>query len=286
MMRYKLEGAVCKEKGMQENYEDEAAIGRAKTIINGKAYAVDFFAIADGVGSSKFSALAAQTAVSLMHKQIKAEMNKIKTGHVLTSSLERFIHSTNKKIIKKMKNLDGSGSTTIDAGIFFNRHLYLAHVGDNRAYVLRKTGELELITKDENLAWMDKTDGALLPSEQTKVHPTSKNLMNMLGRYDNFILKQMIIYPLEQAQAILIATDGLYKSVSDNKIKEKLQSISDTASRQVLEKALSELVNESMNPVEMKRIYVEVNGGSEEMAENRLKKDNRTVIIYQVGEKK
>lgn len=280
MMQYKFDCVVGKEIGSQEHYEDAVAVGKARTMLRGKEYFADYFAIADGVGSTRFGALAAQTAAGSIQKQILTEMNKIKTWPVLVSSLERFMHTANRKVMHTIKNIGGSGSTTLDAGIFFKNNLYLAHVGDNRAYILRKTGELELITKDENFAWLDKTEGMLVPREETKIHPTSKNLLNMLGRYDDLLLEQIIVYPLENVQAILIATDGLYKSHTDAEICEKLGAIKNNSPREIMEKTLSELTDNSMISIKMVQAYAQLNGIDEETAAAVLKKDNRTGIIY------
>ena len=120
----------------------------------------NYFVMADGVGSTANSELAAHAACYAVQKWIKKEMIKVKTWPIFELMLHEAINHANKKIIAinactKYKGTSRSSSTTIDVCAFYGNHLYAGHVGDGRVYILKKTGDLELITQDENAAWVN-----------------------------------------------------------------------------------------------------------------------------------
>ncbi len=279
--KLRYEGIVMSEKGGRSSNEDKFTQSR----VCGSEF--KYVIITDGVGNSELSELAAETANENISRKINSEISNIISNEkvlydIIYNDLIKFIDDTirsaNDEILhnnEQAKEKRG-GQTTIDVCMLYKDHLAVSHVGDGRVYLLDETGNLALITRDENAAWMEKEEGKLIPSEITKVHPLSKNLMNALGASRNLPKIQCYCLPVIDYSRILIATDGLYRCLTDNEIREIL--VKDLPAKSIMQ----ELFDRAKNPVGIVKLFAEKNKVSEEVARIMLRQDNRTAALIKI----
>lgn len=106
--------------------------------------------------------------------------------------------------------------TTLTAALILGRRLYLVHVGDSRAYLL-KEGHLEQITKDHSIVKALQDAGQITPEEAAS-HP-NRNLLYraLMGRE----LEQVDTFTqaLPKSGMLMLCSDGLWGLVSGNEIE-------------------------------------------------------------------
>ena len=131
-------------------------------------------------------------------------------------------------------SLAGMG-TTLTVGVVRNDRLFVYHVGDSRAYLLR-AGHLVRLTRDQTVA-QEMVDCGLadcLAGMQSARHL----LTQAMGRGE--VAVEVHVLNLEQGDRLLLATDGLTDGVEDSEI-ESLCRDSDPgqACRQLVDRALA-----------------------------------------------
>lgn len=272
----KYDGAFQHQKGSRHVNEDIFACPKIQEDEQ------KYFILTDGVGSSELSKEAAKTATNTIANRIKAEIKNLTSDDQIIKLIDESIQQANTKVLaynKKVKEEGGRGrgQTTIDVCVIYNDSLYIGHVGDGRVYVMHETGDLELITKDENAAWLEPEKGQSTPPEITKVHPLSKNLLNAIGESDDLKIKRYV-YPLDRISTILVATDGLYRCLTDEEIRAIFIENKNLSAKEVLKK----LFAKAENPEGIVPIFMKQNKVVDELARIQLGQDNRTAILYTI----
>ena len=111
------------------------------------------FIIADGMGGHKAGEVASNAAISKIVSYYKANKEKmINKEMFIPQFINESIAIANKALIEESTNdeeLKGMG-TTITMCLVLDQELYVGHVGDSRAYLLRD-GELTQITQDHSM---------------------------------------------------------------------------------------------------------------------------------------
>jgi PPM family protein phosphatase len=138
--------------------------------------------------------------------------------------------------------LRGMG-TTLTAFAQVADHLYFAHVGDSRLYLLR-AGELRLLTHDHSLVARLVENGIVRP-EDAEHHPQKHVLTAAVG-VTEAVEPDVSDEPLslERGDILLLCTDGLWGQMSDAEIASLLSSKPPVAAC----RALVELAKERGGP--------------------------------------
>ena len=110
--------------------------------------------------------------------------------------------------------------TTLTAALVFGRRLYVAHVGDSRAYVLAN-GELKQLTTDHSYV-RRLQDAGQLTEEEAAVHPQRNMLYKAVGQGGQLDI-DTYTQTLPQNGKMVLCSDGLWGLVSDNEIQEILE---------------------------------------------------------------
>ena len=170
------------------------------------------YVLADGMGGAAGGAIASNMAVQFMLNGYYRDHEKN-----IPRSLNRAIQHANRHIQKQAKRdptLHGMG-TTIVAGVLHDDHLYLAHVGDSRAYLLRN-GQLQQLSEDHTLV-QEQLRAGLLTKKQAAKHPQRHWLSRNLGAEEK-ANPDFAKYKLEQGDTVLLCSDGLWNEVSDQEM--------------------------------------------------------------------
>ncbi len=155
--------------------------------------------VADGVGGNPGGDIASKLAVETVIKYFVARASNPKEA-LLESFLEA--HRVIKHKAEEDPNFQGM-ATTCTAVAVKNSKLYIAHVGDSRAYLFRND-DLVRITQDHAL-------------------PNSAVLTNALGIKGKPYI-ELHELDLQAGDTFLVCTDGLYKPLSHEEMERHLKN--------------------------------------------------------------
>lgn len=184
-------------------------------------------AVADGVGGSPGGDVASLTAMSALVRELTERG---------PAQMEAAIASANEEVLALQKTrLEWINmATTLVAATIEGHAARIANLGDSRAYVLID-GRLKQVSRDDS--WVsDVVESGELTLEQAERHPYRNVVTRGIGIAG---AAQPTFYDvgLGPGDAILLATDGLFKMVPDEEIERLL------AGNQGAEKAAAALVD-------------------------------------------
>lgn len=177
--------------------------------------------VADGMGGHQGGEVASSIAVNSIKEFIKENFLEYEDKEEL---IRDSIILANKTIYEKALNnseLSGMG-TTVTLSLIIKDNLYIGHVGDSRAYIIK--GEvLSQITEDHSYINELLKKGAIT-EEEAKIHPM-KNLITRAVGTDKYIVIDTYKDYIVESDTLVVCSDGLTRHVEDdeilNIIKEK-----------------------------------------------------------------
>ncbi|HJT77842.1 MAG TPA: PP2C family serine/threonine-protein phosphatase [Gemmataceae bacterium] len=127
--------------------------------------------------------------------------------------------------------------TTLTLAYVWGRELFVAHVGDSRAYLLRD-GELRQLTQDHTLVAELVRHGVLSPAEVAH-HPYRHVIINSVGGTEPGLRVATTRMELHPDDVLLLCSDGLTEMLPDERIRDVVRAEAD------LERACTRLVAEA-----------------------------------------
>jgi PPM family protein phosphatase len=175
--------------------------------------------VCDGMGGAAAGDLAARIAADAIKQQL------VGAGSAVTEapaeSLESAVSDANGAVLAEAKAhpaTRGMG-TTCTAAIVLPDRLFVAQVGDSRAYLLRD-GRLRRLTRDQTMADQLVEAGALRP-EDVSTYPYRHVLLQAVGTHATIEPARSEV-SLRRGDRILLCSDGLHGPVSDEEIAQIL----------------------------------------------------------------
>ncbi|MFM7500208.1 MAG: PP2C family protein-serine/threonine phosphatase [Actinomycetota bacterium] len=177
-------------------------------------------AVADGLGGHAGGEIASSLAIKKISQLEKLSLNQ---RNAETTLVETFLEINNSLAIEmKNKNeLQGMG-TTLTAIIIGKERLFLAHLGDSRAYLIRD-GKISQLTKDHTVVQELLDQGRISP-EEIDGHPqrsfVTKALMGAVQHERPDFTELEIV----EGDCLLLCSDGLAGVVDEAKIRKVIDS--------------------------------------------------------------
>lgn len=176
------------------------------------------FIVADGMGGHKAGEIASNLAISTIEDYYEDNKEKIIAKEMFVPKfINESISLANEKILKESQNdesLRGMG-TTVTLAIRFEKELYIGHVGDSRAYLLREN-KLTQLTHDHSLVGELLRTGSITKEEAFN-HPKKNIITRALGT-DDSINVDVVTKELMIKDIVILCTDGLTNMVSEERI--------------------------------------------------------------------
>jgi protein phosphatase len=189
-------------------------------------------AVADGMGGHRFGELASLMALrsgweigggeirwTVSESRREAEEMKVKARLYF-----QLIHRAIQDEADRNPRLRGMG-TTLTVCYTTGRTLFVIHVGDSRAYLLRG-GQLRQLTRDHTLA-QERIDAGEIEPESPEALRVRHILTNSLGAGWESVEVDVGHHRLEDGDRLLLCTDGLSDLVADDEITGLLDEHSD-----------------------------------------------------------
>lgn len=191
--------------------------------------------VADGMGGANAGEVASEIAVEVIRKRFNAlEIGEDIEEEQVRDFLYQVIMEAHKAILEvsaRQPECMGMGTTILIAWVFPQKAT-IAWVGDSRAYLHRKKEGLKLLTKDHSLVWELVEAGKLTP-EEADIHPDNNIITQSLGDQSQTPQPEFVSYKLEQADRLLLCSDGLNNLLSHKAIEAILEAESSFAEANV-----------------------------------------------------
>ncbi len=207
----------------------------------------NLYIVADGMGGHKAGEYASRYTI----ERIVASVSR-SPGDQPIAILSEAIRRANDLLIEEAaedESKAGMGTTVVIATIF-DRHMYVANVGDSRLYLV--SDYLRQITRDHSLVEEMVRMGEMDESE-ARYHPDKNIITRAIGAADS-VVPDFFEVDIGNSDLILMCTDGLTNMVTDGEILGIVRS------EESLESKVNTLVRKA-----------NLNGG----------RDNITVILIQ-----
>ncbi len=182
-----------------------------------------FAIVCDGMGGANGGNVASATAIKVISERIVDLYREGMTDNSMRNMLESAISAANIVIYDaSMADLELRGmGTTVVAVVVCGERVFIAHVGDSRAYVV--TGDaIEQVTKDHSIVQVMVEKGQLTQSE-AKNHPRKHFITRALGVEETVACDYTEI-PFPTDGILLICTDGLTNMIEPDDIYKAVKA--------------------------------------------------------------
>jgi protein phosphatase len=195
------------------------------------------FAVCDGMGGAAAGEVASQMAVDTLFDVLRGE-SPPRDRDEFARRLVRSVEEAGARIFSAAKmdrSRRGMGTTATVAGLM-DRVLFVAQVGDSRAYVLRQ-GKLGLVTKDQSLV-NQLIEAGQLSEDEAEAFEHSNIILQALGTTDE-VSVDLTFLELRRGDRLMLCSDGLSGLVHDELMRDVLAEQEDPreACRQLIEMA-------------------------------------------------
>jgi protein phosphatase len=198
--------------------------------------------VADGVGGRPKGALASETAITALVEYIGQAAGcfnqlDVDQEHQFLEQLELGVLEAHGRLLAGGDPRYGPATTLTMAMLIWPR-AYIVHVGDSRAFYLRK-GRLRQLTRDQTTGEYLVDVGAWT-EEQARAAPLGTGLASALGSEE--LTPAIGLVDLNPGDTLMLCTDGLTKHVRDERIVELLggAASAEAACRSLIDAALAD----------------------------------------------
>jgi serine/threonine protein phosphatase PrpC len=187
---------------------------------NQDSYLIDqdlgLYIVADGMGGHQGGEVASHLAVQAIREVIKDSFDREK-GARPSDLLQRAYSEACRLIYQQSQSdseLKGMGTTAVTV-LFRDKTLYIANVGDSRAYLVRSPYIWQM-TDDHSLLNEQIRSGGVKPEESHLF--AAKNVITRSVGFEENVFCDVIERAVEPEDYILICSDGLSGLVPDQRI--------------------------------------------------------------------
>lgn len=192
--------------------------------------------VADGMGGHNAGEIASAISIDKIKRHIMKYITLDMEDESIKGIIFEAFNRANKEIFERANanmSCDGMGTTTTLA-LYINSQLFVGHIGDSRAYIIRN-GTIEQITEDHSLVAELVRNGSITETEAMR-HPQKNVITKALGTNKN-IKADVFKMNTEPKDILVLCTDGLsnfIQSVEIEKVVSESNSIEEACERLVL----------------------------------------------------
>jgi serine/threonine protein phosphatase PrpC len=236
---------------VRKNNEDNFAVLPPPRLMSGLN---SLFIVADGMGGAQAGEVASSLAIQELTRWFAADADRTLRGtetnwrEELTDAI---VHANYVVRLAATKDSDKFGmGTTLVVAALVGEQLYIANVGDSRAYLVSDSRVYQ-ITHDHSWVAEQVRAGAIAVSAARR-HPRRNVLTRAIGVADN-VLPDITTYELIPGDRIVLCSDGLHGMVDD----EEIRAIASNHEPAAAVQSLIELANERGAPDNVTAVVAE-----------------------------
>jgi protein phosphatase len=195
------------------------------------------FGVCDGMGGAAAGEVASQLAVDLIFERLSAEPAP-RGRDELAKRLVEAVEQAGVRIFHNARNdrsHRGMG-TTATIGVLMDDRLFLAQVGDSRAYIYRGN-QLTLVTRDQSLV-NQLIEAGQLTEQEADSFEHNNIILQALGTAET-VQVDLTYVDLRRGDTLLMCSDGLSGMIKADDLREVLSSEDEpsAACRKLIDKA-------------------------------------------------
>ncbi len=177
------------------------------------------YALADGMGGYAHGGLASRLALESLVKTFNQE-----TRLPVLKALRRGVDISNLGVYQTGQRLgQGPIGTTLTAAVVLGSHLFLAHVGDSRAYLIRDR-QIRCLTNDHTTVG-DLVRMKVLSPDQVRTHARRSVLTRCIG-LSLFVQPDLVQLQLRDGDRLILCSDGVWSVIQDEEFAQLAQEAS------------------------------------------------------------
>lgn len=184
---------------------------------------LSLYLVADGLGGERGGAAAAQLVADVLPARVRQALGCSKR---ITPLVEARLTSALVELSEQVRatgeaslGLPGMGSTVVLA-LIRDGYASIAHLGDSRAYRMRRT-RLDRLTHDHSLVQLLLDGGDITPADAAR-HPARGKLTRYLGMPGE-ALPEVRRVEVRPGDRLLLCSDGLTGAVEDGRLSAVLR---------------------------------------------------------------
>lgn len=195
-------------------YQQDAAYVSEPRYDDGMAFGI----LCDGMGGMEDGEKVSSDVVAYLANRI----SRLEAGADIPAFFQQVVVDANEMILERNAQNGQEAGTTLVAVIIQQAGLFWAGVGDSRIYILRD-GEIARVTRDHNYALQlqQMVEAGHITQQQADEDPRREALVSYIGAP---VLEEVDVsrgsFALETGDLVLLCSDGLTKSLSDERILE------------------------------------------------------------------
>ncbi|WP_298821779.1 PP2C family protein-serine/threonine phosphatase [Chloroflexus sp.] len=193
-VRYSARTDTGKRREINQDAYGSAEIGQGTLLV-----------VCDGMGGHLAGEVASKLAVDTI-------LSTFKPGDDPAAGLSHAFSAANQRVYDEGR---GSMGTTAVAVFFWHNTLYIANVGDSRAYLVRE-GQIRQLTHDHSLIG-DQVAAGLITAEEAR-NSTIRNIITRAIGHLAHVEVDLFREPLLPGDTIVLSTDGMHGLLSDEEI--------------------------------------------------------------------
>jgi len=177
------------------------------------------FAVADGMGGEAGGRLASERTIEVLVESYYGDPSTD-----VMQCLDRAIDAANREVTAEARAtpyLHGMGST-LTAAVIHDRQLFVAHVGDSRAYLLRPGAATRQLTTDHTWVQEQVAQGVLTPEDAAR-HPNRSMITRAIGGAPE-VVPDPWSELLQPGDRLLLCSDGLTNVVTDDELAQAVDA--------------------------------------------------------------
>lgn len=187
------------------------------------------FMVADGMGGHQKGEIASSLAlrvsashlISTVYLPLLSGSERGANQPSLTDVVREAVFQANRAVAR---DLPGSGST-LTCGLVLGSRLFIGHVGDSRAYLLRRDVPPKRLTRDHS--FVDRLiEMGQLSEEEALVHPQRNVLYRAIGQTDGLEV-DVTTSALQDGDRLFFCSDGLWNMMDESAIWHILSETSE-----------------------------------------------------------
>jgi protein phosphatase len=181
--------------------------------------------VADGMGGQAAGEIASKRAIEVVPRELRKNLPQATSHDQVKTVIRRAVVQANEEIMAMGaldRDLRNMGTTIVTAVWRKGNELYIAGVGDSRAYRLR-SGHMEQLTIDHSLA-QALVENKTISAAEAREHRFRNVLWKYLGTKEVGEGPEVRVEALQAGDKFLLCTDGLSGPVPDSMLLEFIQS--------------------------------------------------------------
>ncbi|NJK81880.1 MAG: Stp1/IreP family PP2C-type Ser/Thr phosphatase [Chloroflexaceae bacterium] len=222
--RQGLAAAVLRDIGRVRQSNQDSAFAMVTSLPREQRdLALGLFVIADGMGGHDSGDVASRLAIRTVLAEIVTELLLPAMDDDMSAVLQPLmvsaVQEANRVIWEYAQDNHSDMGTTCTAALLIGNAVYIAHVGDSRAYLL-EPGGLNQLTNDHSTVGRLIQLGQLEPW-QAREHPNRNQLYRAVGQQPH-VAVDFVYQTINNATHLLLCSDGLWGMLSEEQIQQAL----------------------------------------------------------------